>query len=310
MFPAYPLLCFNASVAVYLLRGWMEVAYIKATRSPYRVSVMVTPLSLSNSKCSQASQTHIFSNFTFSVVVGSSLISISRIFALWHYYHAPMMASLDFQMVELPRLLNAAGLLPIYPAGTRAEDIPRIDFSLLKDFDLRVCLGKEWHRFTGHYLMPNGIKVGFVKSEFDGMLPRHFEESSTLADVDKSPSFSQKWWSRPETTFVSDDLNDLNKEDPSHHVRVHLLYFYSDVTDDWSFNRFQHLPVTILLTLISLYTLYNPLSSHGIQQWKLHGNVWHATPSLMHATHLCSLVRSGFQVNYGKPGMSSVIIAY
>ena len=89
-----------------------------------------------------------------------------------------------------------------------------------------------------------------------------------------------------------------------------VFIFYSDVTYDWSFNRFQPLPVTILLTLISLYTLYNPLSSHGIQQWKLHGNVWHATPSLMHATHLCSLVRSGFQVNYGKAGMSSVIIAY
>lgn len=37
MFPAYPLLCFNAAVAIYLIRGWMEVAYIKVTGSPYQV---------------------------------------------------------------------------------------------------------------------------------------------------------------------------------------------------------------------------------------------------------------------------------
>lgn len=37
MFPAYPLLCFNAAVTLYLLRGWMEVAFIKVTRSPYQV---------------------------------------------------------------------------------------------------------------------------------------------------------------------------------------------------------------------------------------------------------------------------------
>lgn len=38
MFPAYPLLCFNAAVTIYLIRGWQEVAYISITQSPYRVS--------------------------------------------------------------------------------------------------------------------------------------------------------------------------------------------------------------------------------------------------------------------------------
>jgi alpha-1,2-mannosyltransferase len=37
MYPAYPLVCFNAAVMAFLLRGWMEVAYIKITKSPYRV---------------------------------------------------------------------------------------------------------------------------------------------------------------------------------------------------------------------------------------------------------------------------------
>ena len=38
MFPAYPLLCFNAAVALYLMRGWLEVAFVKVTNSPYKVS--------------------------------------------------------------------------------------------------------------------------------------------------------------------------------------------------------------------------------------------------------------------------------
>ena len=38
MFPAYPLLCFNAAVALYLVRGWLEVAFITITKSPYKVS--------------------------------------------------------------------------------------------------------------------------------------------------------------------------------------------------------------------------------------------------------------------------------
>ncbi|KAG5342034.1 hypothetical protein C0989_005714 [Termitomyces sp. Mn162] len=37
MFPAYPLLCFNAAVALYLIRGWQEALFIKITNSPYRV---------------------------------------------------------------------------------------------------------------------------------------------------------------------------------------------------------------------------------------------------------------------------------
>jgi alpha-1,2-mannosyltransferase len=141
-----------------------------------------------------------------------------------------MMVSLDFQMTELPRLLNATGLLPIYPPATREEEKSPIDLSPLKGFNLTVCLGKEWHRFTGHFLIPNGIKVNFVKSEFDGILPRHFEDSEVEYEGhDPLHSLSKNWWLRPQTTYVPEDLNDLNKEDPSHYVG---LPSYSLITQD------------------------------------------------------------------------------
>lgn len=37
MFPAYPLICFNGAVSLYLIRGWIEVAFITITKSPYQV---------------------------------------------------------------------------------------------------------------------------------------------------------------------------------------------------------------------------------------------------------------------------------
>ena len=40
MYPIYPLLCFNASVTVYLIRGWFEAAFVAVTNSPYRVSML------------------------------------------------------------------------------------------------------------------------------------------------------------------------------------------------------------------------------------------------------------------------------
>ena len=37
MYPIYPLIVFNAAVAIYLVRGWLEAAFIAVTSSPYKV---------------------------------------------------------------------------------------------------------------------------------------------------------------------------------------------------------------------------------------------------------------------------------
>jgi alpha-1,2-mannosyltransferase len=123
-----------------------------------------------------------------------------------------------FQVDELPRLLNATGLLPVYPPGTPEEDIPRIDLSPVKDFNLTLCVSKEWYRFPGHYLVPAGVRVDFVKSEFDGLLPGHFGEGEFKKvswEDDIPPAYG---WSRPATRLVPAGLNDINQEQPSFYV--------------------------------------------------------------------------------------------
>jgi len=143
---------------------------------------------------------------------------------MWVYYHAPLSALATFESTELPELLNSTGLLPTYPPGTPEDDLPAVDLTPLKHLDLVLCVGKEWHRFSGHYLVPTGVRVEFIKSDFRGQLPRHFEE--TVAGT-SMPSSS--WWFRPATRYVPTDVNDLNKEDLSRYVSADTCDYLIDL---------------------------------------------------------------------------------
>lgn len=206
MFPAYPMLCFNAAVTLYLMRGWQEAVFIKLTKSPY-----------------QASRSSIFRNSTLSAIVCMALLSISRILALRNYYYTPLTVAYYFETEELPRLLNATGLLPIYPPNTPEEDMPRIDLSPIRQFDLKLCWSKEWHRFPGHYLIPDGVAVVFVKSEFDGLLPGHFMNLSSDSRI------SPDGWSRPGTRHIPEGMNDLNQEQRAHYVDIRECDYLVDL---------------------------------------------------------------------------------
>ena len=237
MYPVYPLVCFNAAVMTYLLRGWIEVAYVKITKSPYRVGLSYWALYFSNPR-HQASRSQLFRWSTLMIVLFASFISLSRILALWKYYHTPMTIIYQFEKQEVPRLLNVTGLLetPLPPPelleeyrkklDEKREDEPRMDISPIKDFGLRICYGKEWYRFPGHYLVPDGIRVDWIKSEFDGMLPAHFLEAR---DGIRSRVLG--------TRHVPVGLNDLNKEEPMHYVSSYAFRHWKPYSLDMNLGR-------------------------------------------------------------------------
>ncbi|THH33402.1 hypothetical protein EUX98_g781 [Antrodiella citrinella] len=211
MYPIYPLLCFNAAVALYLTRGWLEVAYVKVTQSPYR-----------------ASKATLFSRFTLSVVSAFMVISATRTLALWEYYHAPMTIVYRLESQELPRLLNTTGHItlptphdnPDNQYERHDEEKPRIDLAPLKKMDITLCYGKEWHRFPGHYLVPEGVRVEWIKSEFDGMLPGHFVATATDGGLFERMKG---------TKVVPTGLNDLNEEAPEFYVDVSSCDYLIDL---------------------------------------------------------------------------------
>lgn len=169
----------------------------------------------------QASRTNLFSTTTLAFLSTVTLLSFSRIFALSQYYHAPLEVLHTFHYEELPRVLNATGLLPPEPARSyvKERDRPAVNLgNRVGELNLTLCYGKEWYRFPSHWLVPDGVRVEFVKSEFDGLLPRHFIEAGS--DEVKHLSIDSLLWKWPATRYAPSDLNDVNKEEPSHYVGV------------------------------------------------------------------------------------------
>ena len=68
-----------------------------------------------------------------------------------------------------------------------------------------VCLGKEWYRFPSSYFLPKNMRLKFVKSAFDGLLPGEFSEAGTVSGI-------------LPTWLIPTGMNDQNIEDPGKHV--------------------------------------------------------------------------------------------
>lgn len=248
VFPAYPLLCFNAAVTLCLVRGLLERCYTVTTRSPYR-----------------ASKTYLFSFFSTATLVGTSLICLSRIIHISQSYHAPISLLNHLSHHELPRVVAnlhplkqsavvqdrmAKGLPPVYSAEERynnsgktqyessgiEKQVPTVDLSLLTEDmgeqePLRLCYGKEWHRFPTTYLVPDGVSVAFIKSAFDGILPKHFVKQSS--EHHWVPVLDEQFgwlWPRKETTrAIQSTFNDVNREELDQYVDVSTCDYLIDL---------------------------------------------------------------------------------
>jgi alpha-1,2-mannosyltransferase len=75
-----------------------------------------------------------------------------------------------------------------------------------------VCFGKDWYRFPSSYLLPNGMKAKFIKSEFNGLLPGEFSEATAGLGF------------RPGTWLIPSGMNDENKEDMGKYVSLSLCF--------------------------------------------------------------------------------------
>lgn len=164
----------------------------------------------------------------------------------------------SLETIELPRLLYESGIIASLPSTAREDELERTDLTAIKQFGLRVCLGKEWYRFPGHYLVPDGIRVDFVKSEFEGMLPGHFGEGDRMVP----DAWVSGLWKREETRHLPLGLNDLNREEPSYYVRCQYLFSLRTPSLIFIPYRYQWRPATILSTWTFLFTL-------SCQSWNL-----------------------------------------
>jgi alpha-1,2-mannosyltransferase len=101
-------------------------------------------------------------------------------------------------------LLRTIGMLTAYSAPMKVySPLHQPDFTRAGD---TVCLGKEWYRFPSSYMLPDGVKAKFIRSDFSGLLPGEFSEANT------GFGFYPGAWLEPS------GMNDENLDDPGKYV--------------------------------------------------------------------------------------------
>ncbi|EGV65001.1 mannosyltransferase [Yamadazyma tenuis] len=58
-----------------------------------------------------------------------------------------------------------------------------------------VCIGREWYHFPSSFFLPDNHRLRFIRSGFDGLLPRDFEEGVDFFEA---------------TSFIPEDMNNKN----------------------------------------------------------------------------------------------------
>lgn len=148
-------------------------------------------------------------------------LSVSRTFALYFHYHAPL--DLYLHVRTFP-----SAVPPINANTTISQTSDAHQYNL--------CIGKEWYRFPSHYFLPEGVRLRYLKSDFSGLLPKYFEEQSTAhngSDTTVIKEHGRKAYAaalrsgRRMTDIEVEGMNDLNQEVFDRYVSEHHFVFLS-----------------------------------------------------------------------------------
>lgn len=160
MFPAYTAMCLNAAVGLELGIGLAERAMLwlssqtaqaheKKTKSPFSLVYLPSLASLM-------------------VLLISSTFAFLRIGGTVSAYHAPFTVLSPLWSADSAKEITSLFASPSSLARQGADSVVQ------SEGGLTICYGKEWYRFPNSLFLPQGVSGAFVKSEFDGILPKHF----------------------------------------------------------------------------------------------------------------------------------------
>ncbi|GBB88318.1 hypothetical protein RclHR1_14890008 [Rhizophagus clarus] len=185
LFVAYPLICLNSAVAIFLIRGWVDR--------------LMSLLSDRHIPITANARRYCMKLLTAAIIIFCGGISLARISALHVHYSAPMTIFKHFYYEEIPSQIAARQ--------------PQVD---LINNPINLCIGKEWYRFPSHYFLPDGVRLRFLKSDFNGQLPKYFLEKNYI-DSDNKTKLSAE---REGTWLVQEGFNDRNLEEMDRYFNV------------------------------------------------------------------------------------------
>lgn len=130
--------------------------------------------------------------------------------------HLRLTAILTFLLTALLlSVLRIAGTSTAYSAPLSIYK-PLHTIAPTGDATSTLCLGKEWHRFPSHYLLPDNVQAKFIKSAFTGLLPGEFRQAN------------QGFGLYPGTWLVPPGMNNENREDVGKYTDVRFCDFIVD----------------------------------------------------------------------------------
>ncbi|PWN40285.1 hypothetical protein IE81DRAFT_349380 [Ceraceosorus guamensis] len=253
IFPAFPLLAFNAALSLHLSIELLRVVLgkLKGVLGPSKIGS-------GRSDDIYPTLSRLHSIVATTILALSALTSISRSAQSVLAFSGPTETLEYLSNYELPR--SAVQSCPtIVDAQTReawrsleslsqieryaqALQLPRVDLNKAdagcsdaqNELDAqrggtRLCYAKEWHRFPSHFHVPSHVEVRFVKSDFQGILPQHFERGAIHGASGLAKSLLDLWSWRNITRTERRGFNDLNKEERDRYVEVDTCNYLIDV---------------------------------------------------------------------------------
>jgi alpha-1,2-mannosyltransferase len=142
--------------------------------------------------------------FTTVIIIFCGAISLARISALYVHYGAPMIIYKHFYYVEIPNQI-----------ATRQLQVDLIDNPI------NLCIGKEWYRFPSHYFLPDGVRLRFLKSGYNGQLPKYFLEKTYIDSNNKTKMSAE----HEGTWTIQEGFNDRNLEEMDRYVSYVAFLF-------------------------------------------------------------------------------------
>ncbi|XP_067647618.1 alpha-1,2-mannosyltransferase ALG9 isoform X2 [Eurosta solidaginis] len=192
LFPIYPIISLCGAITVDILQ-----------RIFYRLKTLLFP-----------SRTTVGSHYldhtmfiAIFVMLISTLLGLSRVFALYRNYHAPMDVIME---------LNQFTTTPQY----RNDQI------------YNVCIGKDWYRYPSSFFLPTkNFRLRFLKSEFRGMLPVYYAECENATQL-VHPYFNDMNQEDERTYFNYNNCDFLIYFDEG--VYTDLEPNYANFTKEWT----------------------------------------------------------------------------
>ncbi|KAF9901502.1 mannosyltransferase [Linnemannia zychae] len=232
LFVVYPLICFNAVMTLFMTQKLVQRGLDRFITRSKTAAIHKSSAGL-----------------VWVVLIGAAAISASRILALHEHYSAPIdVYRRAFDLVKVPGPIAIEGTDPALAATSTIfmDHGDVVSERSARPELVRVCVGKEWYRFPSHYFLPEGAKLGLIKSHFDGLLPGEFHESingsEELPQLEAQPSanagkthmpFRIDWrWSaerRPGTSYVPLLMNNENKEVQEHYTPLEQCQYLVDL---------------------------------------------------------------------------------